>query len=326
MIDVSNRTPRFLRLTLTLMLLASNLPLRAQQEVTSSTTTAKPKPFAFITQVPGDIRDYGKDTFQKKNIPTMLWLTAATGLLLVADQNIIDHAHHLGDKIGITHTQYQQTIARIGFPGQKTKFNVEGPFDSGSALYFLGDGWTDIVIAGSFLTVGLVKSDNRALQTASQMAEAVIGSGAVVQTLKHVTGRQSPFTSTMPGGAWHFFPNQLDYAHHVPSYDAFPSGHLAAATASITVIAENYPEYTFIRPLGYTLMGVLGFQMLNNGVHWASDYPLGIALGYGFGRIAVQKGKPSYKAAAVHFQPVVLRSGAGLQMTVQFSSEKKKST
>ena len=172
--------------------------------------------------------------------------------------------------------------------------------------------------------MGVAKSDNRALQTSSQMAEAIIGSGAVVQTLKHVTGRQSPFTSTMPGGAWHFFPNQLDYAHHVPSYDAFPSGHLAAAMATVTVISGNYPEYTFIRPLGYSLMSVLGFQMLNNGVHWASDYPLGIALGYGFGRIAVLKGKGQYKTSSVHFQPVVFHSGGGIQMTVDFSSGKQK--
>ena len=61
--------------------------------------------------------------------------------------------------------------------------------------------------------------------------------------------------------------------------------------ATVTVIAENYPEYHFIRPVGYGLMGVLGYAMLNNGVHWASDYPLGIALGYGFAKIAVRNGR-----------------------------------
>jgi hypothetical protein len=299
--------------------------VRAQADaVISSTAPVKPKIFDFITKVPGDLKDYGKDTFQKKNAPTIFWLTALTGVLIIGDQRIVDHAQHLGDKLGITHTPYQKTIARIGFPGAKTKLEIEGPFDSGSALYFLGDGWTDVAIAGSFLTVGLVKSDNRALQTASQMAEAIIGSGAVVQTLKHITGRESPFTSTEPRGAWHFFPNQIDYAHHVPSYDAFPSGHLAAAMATVTVIAGNYPEYSFVRPVGYTLMGVLGFQMLNNGVHWASDYPLGIALGYGFGRIAVQKGQGTYRSSAVQFQPLVFRAGAGVRMTVAFSSENKK--
>ena len=110
------------RLLLILILFANN-GVWAEESVTSSTSTAtnagsprdvpKPKPFAFITQVPADIRDYGRDTFRKQNIGTIAWLTAGTGLLLLCDQNLVDRAHHLGDKLGITHTQYQQTIARI---------------------------------------------------------------------------------------------------------------------------------------------------------------------------------------------------------------------
>ena len=33
------------------------------------------------------------------------------------------------------------------------------------------------------------------------------------------------------------------------------------------------------------------FGMVNNGVHWASDYPLGIAMGYVFGKAATQLGR-----------------------------------
>jgi hypothetical protein len=32
---------------------------------------------------------------------------------------------------------------------------------------------------------------------------------------------------------------------------------------------------------------------MNTGVHWMSDYPLGIALGYGLAKIAVKKGRVS---------------------------------
>ena len=38
-------------------------------------------------------------------------------------------------------------------------------------------------------------------------------------------------------------------------------------------------------------MGLLGYSMLNNGVHWASDYPIGIAIGYAFAKIAVRNGR-----------------------------------
>jgi hypothetical protein len=77
----------------------------------------------------------------------------------------------------------------------------------------------------------------------------------------------------------------------VPNHDAFPTGHLATAMATVTVIAQNYPEKRYIKPVGYSLMTLLGFSMLNNGVHWISDYPLGIAMGYVFAKVAVQHGR-----------------------------------
>jgi hypothetical protein len=117
--------------------------------------------------------------------------------------------------------------------------------------------------------------------------EGLLAVGLVTQSLKHLTGRESPLVRTEPRGAWRWFPNQLDYFRNVPKYDAFPSGHLATAMLTVTVISENYPEYVFIKPLGYSLMGLLAFQMLNNGVHWLSDYPLALAIGYVFGKSAV---------------------------------------
>jgi hypothetical protein len=38
-------------------------------------------------------------------------------------------------------------------------------------------------------------------------------------------------------------------------------------------------------------MTVLAFAMVNNGVHWFSDYPLAIALGYTFAKVAVNRGR-----------------------------------
>ena len=35
--------------------------------------------------------------------------------------------------------------------------------------------------------------------------------------------------------------------------------------------------------------------MVNNGVHWASDYPLGIAMGYVFGKASAKLGRPKEK-------------------------------
>ena len=83
----------------------------------------------------------------------------------------------------------------------------------------------------------------------------------------------------------------MEYGKEVPKYDAWPTGHLATAMATVTVIADNYPEWTLARPIGYTLMAACGFAMLNNGVHWASDYPFGISLGYTMAKIAEASGR-----------------------------------
>jgi hypothetical protein len=63
----------------------------------------------------------------------------------------------------------------------------------------------------------------------------------------------------------------------------------------VVILSENYPEHSFIKPLGCLAIVLNGLGMMNTGVHWMSDYPLGIALGYGLAKIAVKKGRVSKK-------------------------------
>ncbi len=185
-----------------------------------------------------------------------------------------------------------------------------------------GDGSSQFSIAGAFAVYGLIAKDYRALRTASEVVEAVLASGAVVQLLKHITGRQSPYVSTMPGGEWRFFPNQIDYHKHVPSYDAFPSGHLTTTLAAFTVIAENYPEVKWIRPLAYSVSALLAVSMVNQGIHWYSDYPLAVFLGYEFGMIISQrslKDNSSEKDIAQLFLlPFISNRRSGVQFSYSF--------
>jgi hypothetical protein len=98
---------------------------------------------------------------------------------------------------------------------------------------------------------------------------------------------------------------------------------MATAMVTVTVLAEDFPEYRLIRPIGYGLMGLLGFQMMNNDVHWASDYPLAIAIGYGLGKAAVARGRTVLPAGAPEAQPerpgvtllpLPIRDGGGLAL------------
>ncbi len=253
----------------------------------------RPKPFRFITTIPRDYLDFAKKSFRRGDLTNLCLLTAGTLALLAVDQPIIDASQQLGRDMNLKGSRGQTTLYDFKFTIGKENldFAINGPVDINSAMYFLGDGWTHFSIAAGFWTYGLFNKDYRARQTASELTEAILTTGVATQLIKHITGRESPFTTDEPGGLWRFFPNQKDYAEHVPSHDAFPTGHLATAMATVTVIAENYPEKKFIRPLGYSLMCLLGYAMLNNGVHWISDYPLGIAMGYSFAKIAVERGR-----------------------------------
>jgi len=68
-----------------------------------------------------------------------------------------------------------------------------------------------------------------------------------------------------------------------------PSGHIATYVATVTVIAKKYPEYEWIKPVGYSLGVALAFNMVNGKVYWVSNYPLGIFIGYVIGKNAANR-------------------------------------
>ncbi|HVN72570.1 MAG TPA: phosphatase PAP2 family protein [Desulfomonilia bacterium] len=237
--------------------------------------------FDFLKKAPSDLEAFAKGTFSRDNIGLLAGMTVITGVLVYYDEPIVKAAQRTGDKLHISH----ETSNIQGLPF------LEFPRDFGSALYFLGDGAVDIGIAGGFLSYGWYYKDSRALHTTSQLAEGLVSVGVTVQLLKHLTGRTSP-ASNDNKDRWRPFVSPVRYHKNVSHYDAMPSGHLASSMLTVTVIAENYPEYTCIRPLGYTLMSLCGFQMLNNGVHWISDYPLALYIGYSFGMLAAKREHP----------------------------------
>lgn len=215
----------------------------------------------------------------------------STLALYAADDYLIDKTRMLARHVGLPPNH---PSINLRFAGMKLPI----PSTLGSALYFLGDGTTDLLVAGGFLVHGMRKNDNRARTTASEITSGLVSLGVYTQLLKRSFGRQTPNEATEPRGRWRPFPALGDYNANVPAYDAMPSGHMAAAMSTVEIVALNYPEKAFVRPLGYSLMTVLGFAMVNNGVHWASDYPLALLIGGGVARVTVARGRAQLSAAA----------------------------
>jgi len=268
-------------------------------QTNESSTAQQIRWYTFIQNLPRDWSQWAQSSFRKERIGDWAIVAGLTTALFVTDD--------------ITYT-----------PSKHLFESSDQARDLSNSAAEMGEGITQFGLAGGFAAYGLVFHDQRALRTGSQIVEVVLGSGAVVQVLKHLTGRESPFTRSSETGVWKFFPDQLQYSKHVPAYDAFPSGHLCTSMATVIVVAENYPEVKWIRPLGYLFCTCVGVGMVNNGIHWYSDFPLAIFLGYSFGMIATHQEMFSVFSQAknnpvdISISPTVNVRGAGLSLSAAF--------
>lgn len=239
----------------------------------------KPKKFAFITNLPKDAAGIVSTTFNKKSIKPLLIIAGTTTLLLFADQSITDNVREFSGRIGVNAEEKNKDLLQFNL-GSTNVSLLRLPANINTAFYQLGQGFPSLLIGLGLYTFGKIHHDYRALSTASQLAEAFILMGVSTQIVKRITGRQSPSESNTRGGNWHFLPSFSQFQKHTPNYDAFPSGHLATLMSSLVIFTENYPEKKWIKPVGYSLTGLVALAMINNKVHWASDYPLAIGMGY----------------------------------------------
>ena len=287
----------------------------------SDTRTALPGVFDMITNLPNDWYTYVRQTITLDHAPMIGLVAASTAGLIVVDRPTwqpLDKAYHSSTPV----QRLSDAFVGVG----------DGTFQFGLAAAFGAYGLIAPVLDHSVST----QNTDRALRTASQTVEVILACGGVVQLLKHVTGRESPFLATTRNGAWRFFPNQLDYLKHTPAYDAFPSGHLATASATLFVIENNYPELTWLKPVGWVTLAGVATGLVAQGIHWWSDFPLALALGYGFaqlispheieskngslGEATDGKDTPSNrpKASAAIYPSLMAGSTPSLSLTVQF--------
>jgi hypothetical protein len=227
-----------------------------------------PQFFDMMTNLPETWSLWAEDNLSKENLNNIYFLTAMTAATVATDY---------------------ETWQAFKKPHEKSNdlqvFNYH--------MVSAGDGFFQVSLAGLWGLYGWGASDNRALRTSSQIMEAILSTGAVVQIMKHATGRESPFQTSTRTGNWEPFPEQVKYHKNVQKYDAVPSGHIATAHATFIVIWENYPEYKWIPYVGYPLISFIASGLVGTSLHWWSDIPLGIALGHSFAKVVTRKNEKS---------------------------------
>jgi membrane-associated phospholipid phosphatase len=257
--------------------------------------------YSMFTNIPGDWFLTGESAFRPEGLPVMGGIALATGVLLLGDHETYAFSHDLYGRSPAVRFASNQFLRA-------------------------GDGKTALGIAAAFALYGFVEGDSRALRTASGTVEALLASGIAVQVLKRVAGRESPQVVTHGNGKWRPFPALQAYNRNQPRYYAFPSGHITTAMATVTVIAENYPEATWVRPVGYGIVGLTAVSLVNKGWHWYSDFPLAIAMGYAFGKIAAHHDDdasgpdavPGSGTASLRVLPNFGPEGAGVTLALTF--------
>ncbi|MFH4966086.1 phosphatase PAP2 family protein [Gaetbulibacter sp. M235] len=233
--------------------------------------------------IPKDIAQFANFTIQKDNLKWTSLAFGSTIALIPFDQQLTNGAIDLGHRIDWDKDHsYNKVFGVLRII----------PNDINSAVYYIANGGTTVLLSGTFYAIGKINNDYRALTTSNELVEVLLSVGLVTQTIKRITGRQSPSEAILSGnsgGHWTPFPSFNAFQSNTPNYDAMPSGHIATFMATITVISTNYPEIKWIKPIGYTLMGIIGFEMVSSKVHWVSDYPIAILIGYVIGKNAANR-------------------------------------
>jgi membrane-associated phospholipid phosphatase len=152
----------------------------------------------------------------------------------------------------------------------------------------------------SVAAIGLISAafkKPKGVQTSLLATEALITSAAWVQLIKHLTGREDPSASytysKKAGGQWWGpfaqYDQDLPVYKSVTSFDAFPSGHTAAAFSIATVFASQYENTKAIPIISYSMATLVGVSRLTEHAHWASDVFVGGLIGYVCGKQVVNR-------------------------------------
>jgi len=256
-----------------------------------------PRWYDFVGNLPGDMGSLALLSVEVKTIPTLAAITVLT--------------------LGLVATDHETYTITNGFYERSTTVASVSDF-----FVSLGDGKSPLILAGALGAYGFAASDHRALRTASQTLEVLLATGLVVQTLKHISGRESPSVATSPTGTWRPFPSLKTYHSRQSRYHAFPSEHIATTMATVTVLVENYPELGWLKPVGYSIVGLVGISLVENSWHWYSDLPLGIALGYAFGKIVAHPEGDvdplDRNEVQLSLAPMMNELGSGVRLSLQF--------
>ena len=195
----------------------------------------------------------------KRDILLFAAATLSTAAVAPFDHHVQRDAH----AEDMHHSGLRRTADAFAFAGGP------GPFVAGGALYLVGRAGESPATAELGLT----------------MTEGVLAAAAINGVVKGFAGRALPNAAAKPG---HFSFGRGFHDNNGP-FVSFPSGHTAASFAAATVLSEEATSWGptashLVPPAAYATATLIAVSRLYENVHWASDLPLGAAIGIWSGR------------------------------------------
>ena len=169
----------------------------------------------------------------------------------------------------------------------------------------LGDyyGYSFLILSGIY-SIG--SGNHKLFHTTVLASQSTFTAGVWCRLGKMLTGRMRPgatygdkeFNSDHWFGPFAEFNSAERGTRGIGAYDAFPSGHTAAAFSIATVFAGRYKDRKAVGTIAYFLATAVAITRMVEHEHWASDLIPGALIGYGCGRQVLNnyyKKFPQYK-------------------------------
>ncbi|HEX4468072.1 MAG TPA: phosphatase PAP2 family protein [Gemmatimonadaceae bacterium] len=156
------------------------------------------------------------------------------------------------------------------------------------ALAF-GGGPGPFIAGGALYVVGLGANSSRLAALGVHLTEGVGAAAALNALVKGLSGRALPNATTAKPGHFSF---GRGFHDDNGSFVSFPSGHTAASFAAAAVITDETSSWDsstarIVAPIAYSSATLVALSRLYENVHWASDLPIGAAIGVLSGKAVV---------------------------------------
>ncbi len=141
------------------------------------------------------------------------------------------------------------------------------------------------IAGGSLLAFSYLKQEDETLGASFAVIQASLIELLDNTALKAITGR--------PGPNWRKVSNMEDLSEEFRFgflrggvYNGWPSGHTGATMAVVSSLTNYYPENTWLKIAGYSLVLYTAYGVTSvhqGGMHWFSDAVSGALMGYAIG-------------------------------------------